>query len=585
MTNEIYILRDQIIEASPNGDSFTEAYYLNGRITEQAKMMTPALSLDYLKQLESIGTFVNLADGINVRIITDNVVEAKLSDSHVSAEFSLQISDSKGYHKKWAKTVPLNGDVINIPVDLNDDDAEAKLASFQIDFPCYMLAVISVSFHLRESLPIAPMPPDKPVDFAAPAYQEMLKRSLLSTGNLNRLQKAIAKAKAGEDVTIAYIGGSITQGAGAKPINNRCYAKVSCESFIKRFAKDKNKVHFVKAGIGGTPSQLGIARYHRDILAPENRLPDIVIIEFAVNDYADETQGVCYESLCLMAYEGAGNPAVILMFSVFANDQNLEERLDKVGYHYGFPMVSVKQAVVPQYDCEDAVLSRRQYFHDILHPSNTGHQIMADSLDYLWKAADELLLTTSQQIATDCPQTADKHDFALKNPVIGDRYKNLKLITRNNISGHQAISHYEPGGFTEVDMILQSVERNDDAFATPQFTDNWHCNKASKLASERIAEQFPLIDSPDCFSFKMTIECRDLLLLYKDADSPHFAPAEIIIDGVCVRTLDPCVAGWTHCGTTFILNSDEKTSRTIEIKPKTTETKNAFTILGFGYTD
>ena len=43
-------------------------------------------------------------------------------------------------------------------------------------------------------------------------------------GNTYRIRKAIEKARAGKEVTLAYIGGSITQGAGATPINTECYA-------------------------------------------------------------------------------------------------------------------------------------------------------------------------------------------------------------------------------------------------------------------------------------------------------------------------------------------------------------------------
>lgn len=42
-------------------------------------------------------------------------------------------------------------------------------------------------------------------------------------------------------------------------------------------------------------------------------------------------------------------PAVVLLFSVFANDWNLQERLKPVGYCYDLPMVSIRDAVSPQF--------------------------------------------------------------------------------------------------------------------------------------------------------------------------------------------------------------------------------------------
>lgn len=45
----------------------------------------------------------------------------------------------------------------------------------------------------------------------------------------------------------------------------------------------KNNVKFIKAGVGGTPSELGMIRFDRDVLR-DGQQPDIVVIEFAVND-------------------------------------------------------------------------------------------------------------------------------------------------------------------------------------------------------------------------------------------------------------------------------------------------------------
>ena len=65
--------------------------------------------------------------------------------------------------------------------------------------------------------------PDPPVEFGSPRYREMIERSLIQTGNLYRVQRAIEKAQKGEEVVVAYLGGSITQGAGAKPINTQSW--------------------------------------------------------------------------------------------------------------------------------------------------------------------------------------------------------------------------------------------------------------------------------------------------------------------------------------------------------------------------
>lgn len=102
----------------------------------------------------------------------------------------------------------------------------------------------------------------------------MIAKSLLYAGNNRRLKRAMDKAASGEDVTIAYIGGSITQGAGAKPIHTECYAYQSYLRFKELFGKEGGEnIHFIKAGVGGTPSELGMIRYERDVLRMVQPLP------------------------------------------------------------------------------------------------------------------------------------------------------------------------------------------------------------------------------------------------------------------------------------------------------------------------
>jgi hypothetical protein len=59
-------------------------------------------------------------------------------------------------------------------------------------------------------------------------------------------------------------------------------------------------VRFVNAGVGGTPSTFGLMRYQRDIadrVQDADGLPDLVIVEFSVNDYQEPTGHRCFESL------------------------------------------------------------------------------------------------------------------------------------------------------------------------------------------------------------------------------------------------------------------------------------------------
>lgn len=79
------------------------------------------------------------------------------------------------------------------------------------------LALASVKLYLRDGYSVPEEAEEETVDLGTAAYREMLERSLMQTGNPARLQKAIGRARQGEDVTVAFIGGSITQGRGRFP--------------------------------------------------------------------------------------------------------------------------------------------------------------------------------------------------------------------------------------------------------------------------------------------------------------------------------------------------------------------------------
>jgi lysophospholipase L1-like esterase len=211
----------------------------------------------------------------------------------------------------------------------------------------------------------------------------MLERSYLAAGNTERLHAAIEKAKAGETVTLAYLGGSITEGALAKPRQTRCYAYLSAQAFAKRYMPDAAKLKYVNAGISGTPSLLGITRLEADVLRHQ---PDIVFVEFAVNDSGDSISQGVYESLLRKLLTAECEPAVILIFTVLSGGNSCQEHMAKLGAHYKLGMVSVKDAIWPEIEAGRMVWN--DYSADNVHPNNAGHAFMADAIDHYFEMAE-----------------------------------------------------------------------------------------------------------------------------------------------------------------------------------------------------
>src|SRR6478672_2832180 len=104
--------------------------------------------------------------------------------------------------------------------------------------------------------------------------QENYNHALISRGSLNNLSHKL-KSENSDSLTIAFIGGSITEAKDG-------WRDQTMDWFQKHYPQQNIKQ--INAGIGGTGSSLGVYRINEQVL--QNN-PDLVFIEFAVNDYKE----------------------------------------------------------------------------------------------------------------------------------------------------------------------------------------------------------------------------------------------------------------------------------------------------------
>ena len=586
-----YIMSDKQISAAPapDGRGVCFIYEDGGRMLSAARIvggMTDEAEIDMLK---TTADFRRLVYGIGVSVMCTDVK---------NCDFCFQMygkSDPYGSGTTIRQTVSTDGAEYLIPlseVSWSDDDNCPGQIRFEFE-KNGMLATVNVRFYLNDGFTAPNLEEREAVDLNCEAYKKMLDASVVSKGNPDRLRKAVEKAKAGKPVTVSFIGGSITQGAGATPINKMCYTRRMFEAFTKKYNCEAN-ASYIKAGVGGTPSELGMLRYRRDVLQNDNAQPDIVVIEFAVNDAGDETEGECYEALIRKAANGPGHPAVLLIFSVFADDYNLEERCIPIGEHYGLPMTSLKRCVTPQFyksKEEGRIISKARYFYDVFHPTNLGHQVMADCLMRLieeclkdegsvngeaddrfdgkaLKSADfehvELLDRTSWRSKGFDDLKAETQR---QGATIAEQIKQQLAADGNDKSGSTGafpVKSVDYGSFSGQDNALQACEYNMDPFVTPIFTENWmHVSGSNK-------------------PFEMEVVCRRLLIITKDSADVNDGVADIYVDDKKVKSVNPRDIGWAHCNPQIILRTDEPASHKVRIQMQDGDENKHFTILGFG---
>lgn len=550
--DSFYIIKNKDIFGSQmeDGKGIQYLYQNDGRLVNSAQITGGITDETELGLLRTVDGFKKLVHSIGVSAETKNPAD--------NVEFIFQMYGKNDIYGGGTnlKTY-VNGDGAEKRIYLQDaswtdDDSEPGQIKVIME-EAGRAAKLNVRLYLNDGFTAPEVNEEEGINFGSEDYKNIIKNSLVSKGDLTKLKNVIDRAKNGEDVTLAYIGGSITQGAGAAPLNTECYAYKSYQLFKEKFGKGNN-VHLIKAGVGGTPSELGMIRFERDVLRDYTVKPDIIIIEFAVNDEGDETKGDCYESLVRKALNLPYKPAVILLFSVFANDENLQERMIPIGNNYNLPMSSIKNAVTPQFYKEygaGKVLTKNQFFYDIYHPSNAGHTIMSDCIMYLMEQAANIENTSTAN--TDMPA-----------PVTGNTFENVKLLDRKDTYAGAEIT---PGGFTDTDTVLQCVEMDGSLDPVPEFPYNWHYNGKET-------------DKP---YFEMKIQCRALVLVFKDSGETDAARADIYADGKFVRTADPYINGWVHCNPVIIINENSSSTHLVRIEIHKADQDKKFTILGFGY--
>lgn len=208
-----------------------------------------------------------------------------------------------------------------------------------------------------------------------------LARSQLAAGNQARLQRLFEKGRAGTPVTIAAFGGSITWG-GAASDQAHAYASLLLDWWNQNFPASTGTL--VNAGIGATGSDYGSLRAPRDVLSHN---PDLVIVEFAVNDLTGgvKNEGDTYEGVVRQMLDAPSQPAVILLFMMTYKLPIVEATVTSqrwqsaIGANYDLPMVSYFDAISPE--LTNGNISLAEITPDAVHPSDLGHAYTAQFLE------------------------------------------------------------------------------------------------------------------------------------------------------------------------------------------------------------
>lgn len=363
---------------------------------------------------------------------------------------------------------------------------------------------------------------------ATSAAEQMLTKLMYTQGNPARIAKVLQKLQNGEEVTVAFLGGSITQGTGAD--NENCYAALTAKWLEEQYPNAK--VNYVNAGIGATGSYIGVHRCSTQVLSKN---PDLVFIDFSVNDESQNNNinKLTYEGLIRMIWQYETAPGIICIAMTQDNGTSVQDCHGQVTNKYSVPFVSYHDAMLDFLDTQDGV-QWSDISGDNIHPNMNGHAILSS------------MLTTYLQYVADNLDSIDTTDPALPDPGDeGAKYEKAQLLTTDDAQPVSA------GAFQQKQMDFGG------------FKNPW----IAKSSDGTFGDDSALV---------IEVEAQNIGILYGMLTN-NAGLADIYVDDEFVETINADFSGgWGNYVQFKELKSfDESGTHTLKIVPRGTEGKPA----------
>lgn len=203
-------------------------------------------------------------------------------------------------------------------------------------------------------------------------------KSIAYEGDWSLIKKTFDKIEEKKQLTIGVIGGSITAGAAASDFGKTSWGPLVTQWFRREFPD--TDISFYNAGIGATNSIFGAHRVDDDLLKHK---PDLVIVEFSVNDMHTSGTKMSYESLIRKILNSEQKPAVLTLGLMVQTGENWQNMHLDVSRNYRVPYISYRDAIYPEVEKDN--LTWRELSPDDVHPSDKGHQIIANLITHFLK--------------------------------------------------------------------------------------------------------------------------------------------------------------------------------------------------------
>jgi len=234
--------------------------------------------------------------------------------------------------------------------------------------------------------------------------------SVFATSQTNQYQKYIykrgqdlkntyAKLSAGDELNIVYFGGSVTNGTGATNAQTDSWRGLVGQWFVDNF--NNVTINNINSAIGATGSKFGAYRLNHDVIAHK---PDLVFVEFAINDYYDNQgediplaeYGMRFETIVRNIRKELPLCDIVTVYTTEISHVNTNQagelhdeakEHEKICVAYNIPSIHIGRALADKITVGKAQQEWPEYFYDDgtnVHPNNKGYKIYFDAIkEYL----------------------------------------------------------------------------------------------------------------------------------------------------------------------------------------------------------
>lgn len=241
-----------------------------------------------------------------------------------------------------------------------------------------------------------------------------------------------------EPITAAFLGGSITEGAGASNPDATSWRALTEKYFQARLGKDR--VTCINAGVGGTNSAFGAHRLAEHVLMQGPI--DVLFVEFAVNDDLDREasirgmEGIVRK--CLRE-----SPHTEICFIYTAADKNLGGRMpfniavhEEIAAYYSIPSVNFAAEIYNLIAAGQT--SWEELAPDHYHPNDQGHALYANCLIAFLQEVERkhpAVVEAASETVSEATSEGTAVSFLLSRPPLdGSNYEFARMGKAEEIS-------------------------------------------------------------------------------------------------------------------------------------------------------